>query len=51
MGDDRFGAIFELDITAKQGPTAGQRMQMKELAIYTVHDGKIAREEFFYSMG
>jgi ketosteroid isomerase-like protein len=28
----------------------GQRMQMTEMALYTVKDGKIAQEEFFYNM-
>ncbi|MEQ8557238.1 MAG: nuclear transport factor 2 family protein [Henriciella sp.] len=43
-GDDRFGVIFAVDCTFK--PT-GERTQMQELAIYTVKDGKIVREEFF----
>ncbi|MEO0878760.1 MAG: nuclear transport factor 2 family protein [Pseudomonadota bacterium] len=44
-GDTQFSAIFELDATDKQ---SGARQQMKEVAIYTVDDGKIVREEFFY---
>lgn len=44
-GTDRFGVIFAMDCTFK--PT-GERTQMQELAIYTVRDGKIVREEFFY---
>lgn len=47
---DKFIAIFYMDITAKAGPTAGQRMQMKEAALYTVKDGKIVHEQFFYDM-
>ncbi|MGB0768132.1 MAG: SnoaL-like domain-containing protein [Phycisphaeraceae bacterium] len=47
---DQFVIIFEMDITAKAGPTAGLRMQMKEAALYTVADGKIVREQFFYDM-
>lgn len=47
---DRFIVIFGMDITPKMGPNAGQRMQMKEGALYTVKDGKIVREEFFYDM-
>lgn len=43
-GDDRFGVIFEIDATHKE---SGERMQMKEMAIYHVADGKIVREEFF----
>ncbi|MBI1356488.1 MAG: nuclear transport factor 2 family protein [Acidobacteria bacterium] len=44
-GGDKFAVTFELDVTFK--PT-GQRNVMKELALYTVKDGKIAQEEFFY---
>jgi len=28
-----------------------QRFTMEEMALYTVKDGKIVREEFFYTMG
>ena len=44
-GENRFGAIFELDATNKE---TGERSQMKEFAVYTVDNGKIVREEFFY---
>lgn len=46
-GEDRFGLIFEVDATNKMDK---QRNKMKELAIYTVKDGKITREEFFYDV-
>ncbi|MEO1611558.1 MAG: SnoaL-like domain-containing protein [Pseudomonadota bacterium] len=47
-GDDRFGVIFEMDVTDK---ASGQRSQSRELAVYTVNgEGKINREEFFYTM-
>ena len=29
----------------------GQRFQMEEAGLYTVKDGAIVREEFFYAMG
>lgn len=45
-GEDLFGVIFEMDVTNRQ---TGERAQMKELGIYTVKDGKIVREEFFYT--
>lgn len=48
-GDD-FICIFEMEITPKAGPMAGKRFQMKEAARYTVKDGKIAREEFYYDV-
>ena len=46
-GDDRFGVIFEMDVTHKE---SSERSQMKELGIYTIQDGKIIREEFYYTM-
>tara|TARA_R110002111_G_scaffold171864_2_gene237453 strand:+ start:1454 stop:1855 length:402 start_codon:yes stop_codon:yes gene_type:complete len=48
---DRFILFFNYDITPKCGPTAGNRMQMEEAALYTVSNGKITQEEFFYHMG
>jgi hypothetical protein len=48
---DRFVVHFKYDITAKQGPMAGQRMTMDETALYRVADGKVVHEEFFYHMG
>ncbi len=48
---DRFIVTFKYDITAKTGPMAGKRFTMEEAALYTVKDGKIVKEEFFYSMG
>lgn len=45
VNGDRFTVIFDFDITAKQ---TGERMQMKEVALYSVADGKIVREEFYY---
>ena len=45
-GDDTFSLIFDMDITEK---ASGQRMQMREVGLYTVNsDGKIIREAFFY---
>jgi len=42
---DRFAVRFTYDITRKQ---SGQRVKMDEVALYTVKDDKIVREEFFY---
>jgi len=47
---DRFAVKYHYDVTAKEGPMAGQRFAMDEVAVYTVQDGKIVREEFFYAM-
>ncbi len=46
-GEDKFGVIFAMDVTAKE---SGERMQARELGLYTVENGKIVREEFFYNM-
>ncbi len=46
--DDRFIVRFDYDVTFK--PT-GKRFRMTEAALYTVANGLVAREEFFYSMG
>lgn len=48
---DRFIVRFTYEITPKIGPMAGKRITMDEGALYTVKDGKITHEEFFYSGG
>jgi len=48
LNGDRFAVDFRYEITPKVGPMAGKRHVMQEVALYTVKDGKIAREEFFY---
>jgi ketosteroid isomerase-like protein len=48
---DRFIVRFTLDVTAKSGPMAGNRFTMDEAGLYTVKDGKVVHEEFFYNMG
>ncbi|HWE04268.1 MAG TPA: nuclear transport factor 2 family protein [Tepidisphaeraceae bacterium] len=45
---DQFIVEFNMEITNK--PT-GKRMKMSEAGIYTVKDGKVIREEFFYLEG
>jgi hypothetical protein len=45
---ERFVVFFKIDITPKIGPQAGKRSQMEEAAMYTVKNGKIVHEEFFY---
>lgn len=45
-GEDRFAVIFAFDATDR---TNGSRVEMREVAIYTVNPaGKIVREEFYY---
>lgn len=48
---DRFAVVFHYETSMKEGPRKGQRMKFDEVAIYTVKNGKIVREEFFYDMG
>ena len=47
---DRFIVRYHFDVTAKSGPMAGKRMNLDEAALYTVRDGKIVQEEFYYQM-
>ena len=46
--EDKFILGFKYDITHKP---SGRRMQMDEMALYVVANGKIVREEFFYATG
>ncbi|MEM1381804.1 MAG: SnoaL-like domain-containing protein [Pseudomonadota bacterium] len=46
-GDDKFSVIFRLKAKDRN---SGQVMDMLETATYTVEDGKVVREEFFYAM-
>jgi SnoaL-like protein len=46
VGQNSFSVIFDLDMESKVG--AFPRMNMKEVAIYTVENGKIVKEEFCY---
>jgi hypothetical protein len=41
---NRFGVRFEVEVTQK---ATGQKMTLRELAIYSVEEGKVVREEFF----
>lgn len=45
MNGDQFALRFVMDITAKE---TGVRQTMDEVALYTVADGKITEERFFY---
>lgn len=46
--DDRFIVGFRFDVTNKP---SGRRMLMEEMGLYTVENGKIVREEYFYKPG
>ena len=45
---DRFIVGFEFDVTNKP---SGKRMKLDEAGLFTVRNGKIVREEFFYDAG
>jgi len=45
VNGDQFTVRFKMDVTVKE---TGQRNQMDEIALYTIKDGKIAEERFFY---
>jgi hypothetical protein len=47
VNGDQFAVKFDYDVTDK---ASGQRYPMIEVAIYTVADGKISHERFFYNM-
>jgi len=42
---NRFIVRFNFEVTNKQ---MGKRLQMDEIGLFTVENGKIVREEFFY---
>ena len=44
--EDQFVVRFKMDVTPKEG----DRMQMTEVGVYTVADGKVQQEEFLYLM-
>ena len=44
---ERFIVGFQFDVTLK---ASGQRLQMDEMGLFTLKDGQIVREEFFYAM-
>lgn len=44
VNGDQFTVRFNMDVTPKDG----QRTNMDEHALYSLHDGKIVEERFFY---
>lgn len=42
---DQFGLVFTIDVTEK---ASGKRTRMTEIGLYTVRDGKVIEERFFY---
>ncbi len=47
-GDDRFAVHFKMKARNKE---SGDVSDMEEVGVYHVDNGKISREEFFYTMG
>lgn len=45
VNGDQFSVVFNMDVTAKE---TGQRIQMQEVGLYTVKDGKIVEEKFMF---
>lgn len=45
---DRFAVVFAFEVTPK---LTGERVTVREVGVYTVLDGLITREEFFYGEG
>ncbi len=45
---NQFIVHFTFDVTPKH---TGKRMTMEEMGLFTIENGKISKEEFFYSMG
>lgn len=48
VGATGFALKYWIDVTQK---STGQRSQMEEIAVYTVRNGKIVREEFHFRAG
>jgi ketosteroid isomerase-like protein len=46
-GEDQFAVYAQYEVTPK---TTGKKMKMEEVGVYTVRNGKIVEERFFYSM-
>lgn len=48
VNGNQFALGFRIDVTPKIGEQAGKRIQMTEMGLYTVQDGKVVEERFFY---
>ena len=47
IGEGQFAVQYVFDFTQK---ASGRRVTMTEMALYTVEDGKIVREHFYYAV-
>ena len=48
VGENQFAVEFKYDVTHKPSE---KRIQMEEMALYTVKNGKIVHEHFYYNPG
>ncbi len=48
VGENQFAVEFKFDVTHKP---SGNRIQMSEMALYTLKNGKIVHEHFYYNPG
>jgi hypothetical protein len=48
VGATGFALKYQVDVTQK---STGQRHRMEEIAVYTVRNGQIVREEFHFATG
>lgn len=46
VNGDQFAVVFDMDLTTK---ATGQRTKGREVGVYTMKDGKIVEEKFYYS--
>ena len=44
-GPDRFGVVCRIDAEDRE---TGERQEMAEIAVHTIEDGKVVKEEFFH---
>ena len=47
VNGDQFALVMEIEVTIK---ATGMRMEMEEIALYTVREGKIVEERFLYEL-
>lgn len=45
VGENQFAVEYKMDTTQK---ASGKKIHMEEMALYTVENGKIVRERFYY---
>lgn len=45
VGENQFAVEYKMDVTQKG---SGKKVRMEEMALYTVENGKIVREHFYY---